>query len=857
MTESMNNGEAGTTAGRATDTLASATPFPDPALDELFGFASPADQWVERARRAETPTPPLGRLGGYELRDQIGRGGQGVVYRAIQPGTGRTVALKVLNMAPVLDGAENSAFSREVGALTRLDHPNVVRVFAAEVIEGHPTLVMEWVEGDTIDRWADRVMAAPVRDTNAVLAAFAAACDGVSHAHQRGVIHRDLKPSNIVVSRTGVARVLDFGVARLLDRGEPIGPAISVTAGFMGTPQYAAPEQLEATPDGIDTRADVFALGAVLYRLLTGLDRIACDAPLRDLIEAGRSGAVRRPSSVRPHLGKELDWIVLRALAPERERRYQTVDALATDVRRFLEGRPVEAHPPTTGYLIGKSFRRHRLAWLGTIGFVVVLASSALVMARLYASAEHARREAEAALGRESLQQLETKKQEEIAKREAATQADLSRFMTDLLMNADRSSQGGKADITIKEAVLRAAKRLDDGSQRYDPLVEATVRKTVGDLFMAFGDAASAIPHMERSLALRKDVAGVESEPAVEMLMALGRAYRATGRLELAEQTQLEAIRVRRGLYGERSPLIAESLTGLGITYRFMNRLDDSARTTSEAIAMYAATLGPEDENVFMMTANLAMLYATAARGPEAVATAEAVKPLFEQRFPAESKEIVGFLMPYFHALRCVGRMEDALRVMQRILRIEVQLQGEEHVAVRDRRRDLAETLLLLGRDEGAEAAAIQVYAATLRIDGPDHRNTAAAGALLARASATQGGNRSLEPESAIARRAAGALLAAGEHALGHTARAHLARILVEQGEFDRADRELADSIAALREQCPPPIAIMSAINLAIQCYDRMASLEPRGPWGDKAAALRRQRTQYCGGWTGKTREPF
>lgn len=315
----------------------------------------------------------MGNLGPYALLTEIGRGGQGEVYKAVQPGTGRTVALKRPAAGGLRIGSRAAErFSREVDAATRLSHPNIVTVFASEVIDGHAVLVMEYVDGTTIERWADACWADPMlsdRDKRSrVLRAFAAACDGVAHAHQRGVIHRDLKPSNIMIGPDDVPRVLDFGVAKVLEEWRERDPsgarATAWTAtGIAGTPAYAPPEQLREGGRSVDTRADVYALGVILDRLLLGDEAFGNRQGLADVLDAVRRGPQRRPSQARPSVGREADWIAHRAMDPDAARRYQTVDALAEDVRRLLDGRAVLAHPPSAAYTAWRAVRRRPRTW--------------------------------------------------------------------------------------------------------------------------------------------------------------------------------------------------------------------------------------------------------------------------------------------------------------------------------------------------------------------------------------------------------------------------------------------------------------------------------------------------------------
>src|SRR5688572_13486081 len=322
----------------------------------LFGFDS--EEWIERLRSART-AEELGTLGPYEILGEVGRGGQGVVFRARQPGTGRPIALKRLLAGSLASEATLRRFEREVEAAVAMSHPGIVTVYGVELIDGSPVLAMEWVEGVELTRWAEG------RSRAEILGVFLLVCDAVQHAHQRGVLHRDLKPSNVLVDGSGRPRVLDFGLAKLV-----ADPRASVTSNgqFVGTPAYAAPEQVLGTD--VDARADVYSLGAMLFEMLTAR-RVIEGEGFSALAHAVGHEPPPRPSSFERSIPRELDAIVLQALARERETRYQSVDALSADVRRYLAGEAVLAHPPGAWYLLRKLVARNRVAAALAALFVV------------------------------------------------------------------------------------------------------------------------------------------------------------------------------------------------------------------------------------------------------------------------------------------------------------------------------------------------------------------------------------------------------------------------------------------------------------------------------------------------------
>lgn len=354
------------------------------------------------------------KIGPYKLLEEIGRGGMGVVYMAEQTEpVRRKVALKIV--IPGLDSAQVLArFEAERQALALMDHPNIARVLdAGTTPQGRPYFVMELVKGIAISKYCDQQRL----DLRQRLGLFVPICQAIQHAHQKGIIHRDIKPSNVLVARFDgkpVPKIIDFGVAKAIGQQLTERTLFTGFGSVIGTLEYMSPEQAEFNALDVDTRSDVYSLGVLLYELLTGVTPITAEQMKRaGLIEALRVIREQEPQPPSTRLSKsdalasvsasrrtepqllmrslrgELDWIVMRALEKDRNRRYESATALASDIGRYLADEPVEACPPSTMYLIRKAIRRHRTAIATAALFAVLLIAATVVSLRLAAAARH------------------------------------------------------------------------------------------------------------------------------------------------------------------------------------------------------------------------------------------------------------------------------------------------------------------------------------------------------------------------------------------------------------------------------------------------------------------------------------
>ncbi len=360
------------------------------------------------AREPETrPLPAPDSIPGFQIIDEIGRGGQGVVYRAVQIGTRRPAAIKMLLAGAFATSRQLHRFERETELAAGLRHPNIVTVFQSGVAaDGGRYVAMEFVQGVPLDQFVANTLGLAAGSgkarADAIVRLVLQVARAVGHAHTAGVIHRDIKPGNILVDPKGVPRVLDFGLARSTNSGA--AAATQVTQDFAGTPAYAAPEQLSEEHETTDARGDVYSLGVVLYRLLTGAAPYPCEGPLVLVARHVAETPPTPPSRHVPRLPADVQTIVLRCLAKDPERRYASASALADDLEDYLAGQPISARRDSAAYVLRKLVLRNPASSSAAAVVALTVLLAAVGFALLAADLDRSRRDAEAALSDSTVQ---------------------------------------------------------------------------------------------------------------------------------------------------------------------------------------------------------------------------------------------------------------------------------------------------------------------------------------------------------------------------------------------------------------------------------------------------------------------
>ncbi|MCB9846086.1 MAG: tetratricopeptide repeat protein [Phycisphaeraceae bacterium] len=673
----------------------------------------------------ERPGQTIGR---YKLLEQIGEGGFGSVWAAEQKEpVRRRVALKIIKLG--MDTRQVIArFEAERQALAMMDHPNIAKVLDAGATEtGRPYFIMELVKGVPILDYCDKEKL----DTRARLDLFTKVCHAIQHAHQKGIIHRDIKPSNVLITLhdgVPVPKVIDFGIAKATNAELTSKTIYTEHRQMIGTPAYMSPEQAEMSGLDIDTRSDIYSLGVLLYELLTGTTPFATEELLSkgfaEMMRIIREEEPHKPSTRLSTLGEtgtrtaqqrrtdvkklgvilrgDLDWIVMKCLEKDRQRRYETANGLAADIQRHLCDEPVLAGPPSARYRLAKFVKRNR-------GQVIAggVVAAALVLGVVGTSWGMVR----------------AKEQAGRAQRELARANEIKSLIKDMLTSVDPAEAQG-ADTTLLKGILDdASARLEKG-EITDQLVAAELHHVVGRVYRLLALYPQAEPHTTKASEIRTRLLGEEHPDTLASMHELGLLYAEQGRYSEAESRLKKALELRTRVLGEEHHDTLSGMTDLAWVYGEQARYDEREALDLKAVEIQKRVLGEEHRDTLTSMHDLANAYRAQRRYAEAEELFLKTMDTQKRVLGAEHPDTLVTMNSLSLVYRSQGRYAEAEALNLKALEIERRVMGATHAYTLVTMHNLA-----LGyKDQRRYAEAEALYLETLEIErarlGDEHPGT-------------------------------------------------------------------------------------------------------------------------------------
>jgi non-specific serine/threonine protein kinase/serine/threonine-protein kinase len=808
-------------------------------------------------------------IGRYRIIRLLGEGGMGTVYEAEQEDPRRIVALKVIR--PGLATPERlRRFKHESQALGRLQHPGIAQIYEASTADAgfgpQPYLAMELIRGQSLEVYRE----AHQLNTRKRLELMVKICEAVHHAHQRGLIHRDLKPGNILVDETGQPKILDFGVARLAE-SDAHETQQTELGELIGTLAYMSPEQALGDPLEVDTRSDVYSLGVILYELLSG--RLPYDVTRRQLHQAVQTIREEDPtslSSIRNDYRGDIETIVDKALEKDRARRYASAADLATDIQRYLNDEPIAARPPTAGYQLQKFARRHRALVGGVAAVFVVLvagvavSTSEAIRANRAGQAALTERDRAAAAEREAKQERDralqaeraatnernravTAKAEAVQERnhalteetraddESATAKAINNFLQqDLLAQASANKQARRdskpdPDLKVRTALDRAAAGIE-GKFGKQPLVEASIRQTIGVTYRDLGLYPEAQHQLEAALSLRRHLLSGDHPDTLSSMNALAVLYAYQSKLPEAESMLTRVMEIRRRVLGEGHPSTLESIGDLAQVYDEEGKYPKGELLLTKILDVRRRVLGEDHPDTLHSMTELGWLYQEQAKYTRA-------EPLVTKALSVQ-RRVLGESHPdtlySMHILASLYKKESKYAQAEPLYTGALEGQrgvlGESHPDTLDVMNDLAELYWNEGKYAPAETLYNRVLEIQRQVLGDEHSHTLVTMNNLAALYQDQGKYAQAEPLAIkvleVRRRTVGE-----EHPFTATGMNNLAILYGTEGKYGEAaallDRALAIRRRVLGVEHPRTLLTMANLATVYRMQGKYGEAEP------------------------------
>lgn len=727
-----------------------------------------AEQLLGAVKQSRAPAPRQPSIPGYDELREIRRGGQGVVFSATQRSTKRRVAIKVLLDGAWASDSRRRRFEREIDLIATLHHPNIVRLYDSGVTDaGYPYYVMEFIEGVGLDEligdaaladdWSKthrgepldvrvpmpRSEASPLFSVRATFQLFAKVCDAVNYAHQRGVIHRDLKPSNIRIDPAGEPFVLDFGLAKAAtDSHANVGESpMSLTGEFMGSPPWASPEQADGSPHATDVRSDVYALGVILFQLLTRRFPYPVVGGLREVLHNIQSIEPLRPSSLRRELDDEVDTLVLKCLAKEPDRRYQSAGDLARDIRHYLANEPIEAKRDSALYTLRKAMRRYKYVARITSVFLLITLGAAVLLSVLWLRATEAEQLADQRLdAAEKARAAEVVARTESQRKSAQTHA-INLFLVNMLtMPLDLGREARVADVLDK-----ASRELAESTD-LDAPTAAALHEAIGNAYSSLGLFAESEPQLQAAYDLWRGAAGAEHPDTLSSLAAIAWLKRQQGKLDEAVTLLRQVLDARRRVLGDDHIDTTRTMNDLAYVLEMLGQLDEAEALHRAALANSRRLLGEDALDTLTSMGNLASVLCTQGKLEEAGSLMRQRLETARRVLGPQHRDTLRAMSSYSRLLGITGPRGEALALLRAVLENERRILGADHPETIVAIANLGLELSHQGQFGEAEPLLREAVERAQRVLGPEHTDTLGAMGALAGMLNVQGRYAEAEP---------------------------------------------------------------------------------------------------------------
>jgi eukaryotic-like serine/threonine-protein kinase len=709
--------------------LASLLAADDDVRSSFMQSPPPGGANQDQADGAGTLQPGQAFAERFQLIRKLGEGGMGQVWLADQTSpVRRQVALKLIK-AGMYDEAVVQRFQAERQSLAIMDHPAIAKVFdAGTTPQGQPYFVMEYVPGLPITEYCDQKKL-KIADR---LELFISACEGVQHAHQKAIIHRDLKPANILVVEVDgkpVPRIIDFGLAKATTP-QVDGQSLFTQLGhFVGTPGYMSPEQADPNVQDIDTRTDVYSLGVVLYVLLAGLQPFQTKQkqkpPLDELLRKVReeepplpstkvssdrdtstSTAAARgtePNQLVKQLRGDLDWITMKAVEKDRDRRYGAPSELAADIRHYLNHEPIVARPASTGYRLRMYARRHRVAVGIAAGLLLLFTAFSIVQAvelrRITRERDRANRE-----------------------RDRATR--ITDFMSGMFRLTNPSESRGNS-ITAREILDKASNDIGTGLAK-DPEAQSQMMDVMARVYASLGLFPRAHELGQRALNARLSLLGPDDQKTLASMALLGWIVDDQGHYPEAEKLERQSLAVERRTLGPEDPLTLETMYHLAVILQHQGHFEEEEKLDREVIEVGTRKLGQESTQTLRAMNDLGSALSYQARYGDAEKEYRQLLEIARRVWGTDHPETLFAMQNLADAVQQQGRYAEAEPLYREILAVEQRVLGPEHQNTAGCMANLASLLYTEGHPAEAEKLYREALRIWLRTLGPEHPQTLA-----------------------------------------------------------------------------------------------------------------------------------